>query len=331
MTGRSTGSIAVAMALVGALAVLAARPVLSSPDPDPSPTPTPTPTPTRTEPEPSPPSRRAAASTTTSTTTSTTASTTTTSTTTPPAAVLVWADEFDGEAGAVPDPARWRFDIGGHGWGNRQLEFTDDVHARLDGAGRLVITAEPTTPGAEPPCWYGPCRFVSSRITTEGLFSHRYGRIEVRARLPLGDATWPAVWMLGSNRAEVGWPASGEIDILEHVGRSGNEVHGALHGPGYSGGSAIVGSTVVADVTAVHTYRVDWGPDSILWSVDGRPFHRVHRDDPQLGGQAWPFDQPFHLIVNLAIGGTLGGEPSTADLGPHRLVVDHVRVFSLSD
>jgi len=316
-----TGSTAVALALVGAIAALAVRPVLFTADRDRS---------SVTQATPISPPGIVDTSSTTSTTASSTTSTiasSTTSTTAPPAPVLVWADEFDGAVDSGPDPARWRFDIGGHGWGNAQLEFYDDTRARLDGAGHLVITAEPTTPGAEPPCWYGPCRFVSSRLTTDGLVSHDDGRIEVRARLPRGDATWPAVWMLGSNRAEVGWPACGEIDILEHIGRSGDEVHGALHGPGYSGGAAIVGSTVVDDVTAFHTYRVDWRPESIVWSVDDRPFHRVDRDDVEI----WPFDQPFHLIVNLAIGGTLGGNPTDADLRAHELVLDHVRVFDLGD
>jgi beta-glucanase (GH16 family) len=129
--------------------------------------------------------------------------------------------------------------------------------------------------------------------------------------------------MLGTNRAQVGWPACGEIDLLEHVGRSGDEVHGALHGPGYSGGAALVAGTVVDDVTAFHTYRVEWRPDSITWSVDGVAFHRVDRS----AVMAWPFDQPFHLIANLAIGGTLGGEPTERDAMPHAFRIDHVRVY----
>eukprot|EP01041_Mallomonas_annulata_P021128 gene21128-41092_t len=132
----------------------------------------------------------------------------------------------------------------------------------------------------------------------------------MRASLPRGDATWPAFWMLGVDRTAVGWPASGEIDVLEHVGRRGDEVHGAVHGPGYSGGAAIVGSTVVDDVTSFHAYAVEWTADAIEWSVDGRPYHRVDRDDVP----SWPFDRPFHLVVNLAIGGTLGGEPTSVGI-----------------
>ncbi len=329
--GLAMVGVAVVAALVGALVALAARPWLPSADVS---------APSRSAVEMDAPSRSTGradstpvpttdATTTASTSASTSASpstsTSTSTTTTIPAPVLVWADEFDGEAGRVPEPSRWRFEIGGHGWGNAQLEFADESHARLDGVGRLLITSEPTAADTPLTCWYGPCRFVSSRLTTEGLFAQQYGRIEVRAALPGGDATWPAFWMLGTNRPAVGWPASGEIDILEHVGRSGNEVHGALHGPGYSGGSALVGGTMVDNVSDFHVYAVEWRTDSIVWFVDDRPYHRVNRDQVA----TWPFDQPFHLMLNLAIGGTLGGEPTEADAGPRTFIVDHVRVFDV--
>lgn len=329
--GRRGESVATVLsaALVGALAVLALRPWIAGVAADPAPMHSVGSFPAAAVTAASAPTSSSTTTSSNTTTSSSTTTTTTTSssttTTTIPAPVLVWADEFGGAAGAPPDATRWRFEIGGHGWGNSQLEYAGDTHARLDGEGHLVLTSEPVAAESGLVCWYGPCRFVSSRLTTEGLFARQYGRIEIRAALPRGEATWPAFWMLGVNRPQVGWPASGEIDVLEHVGRSGDEVHGALHGPGFSAGAAVVGGTVVDDVTSFHTYAVDWTASSIEWSVDGRPFFRVDRT--QL--PAWPFDQPFHLVLNLAIGGTLGGAPGDVDRQPHMFVIDHVRVYDL--
>jgi beta-glucanase (GH16 family) len=261
---------------------------------------------------------------------SSTTSTTVAAAPAPTPRALVWADEFDGPLGQPPDAARWGFEIGGDGWGNRQLEFNDADHARLDGAGNLVIVAQPTDPATAPTCWYGPCRYVSSRLTTSGSFAPQFGRIEARLLLPGEDAAWSALWMLGADCAQVGWPTCGEIDILEHVGRWGTEISGSLHGPGYSGGDALTVRTDVAEPDRFHVYAIEWTPDAVEWSVDGRVWSRIDASD--LGaGQDWVFDAPFHLVLNLAVGGTLGGEPAAGAPVPSALVIDYVRVWEPAD
>ncbi|HEX4983645.1 MAG TPA: glycoside hydrolase family 16 protein [Ilumatobacteraceae bacterium] len=240
------------------------------------------------------------------------------------APALVWADEFDDPVGTRPDPSRWAFDIGGTGWGNRQLEYYTDSNAATDGDGHLLITSQPLDVTAAPSCWYGACHFVSSRLTTAGIASWQYGRFEIRAAFPIGEATWPAFWMLGADFAEVGWPASGEIDVVEHVGRDGNVVRGTAHGPGYSAHEGVTGAVDVGSHQEFHTYAVEWGPTSIVWFVDGNEYHRLDRSDDR----QWVFDHEFYLVLNLAIGGLLGGEPGPIDFEVQTLAVDWVRVYA---
>jgi beta-glucanase (GH16 family) len=243
-------------------------------------------------------------------------------TTAPPR--LVWSDEFDGPAGTTPDPSRWAFDIGGDGWGNRQLEYYSDTNAVTDGAGNLRITSNALDVTTAPSCWYGACHFMSSRLTTAGLAAWQYGRFEMRASFPAGEATWPAFWMLGADFREVGWPASGEIDVVEHVGRDGGMVRGTAHGPGYSGGGGVTGSVDVGNTTDFHVYAVEWGPQSIVWFADGVEYHRLDND----GARPWVFDHEFYLVIDLAVGGLLGGEPGPADFQPMTYAIDYVRVYA---
>lgn len=245
-------------------------------------------------------------------------------TTTDPPRAPIWADEFDGVAGAPPDPARWAFETGGTGWGNRQLEFSSDTHAVTDGEGHLVITSQPLDVTTAPPCWYGACHFMSSRLTTAGLASWKYGRFEIRAAFPEGDATWPAFWMLGADIDEVGWPAAGEIDVVEHVGRDGDVVRGTAHGPGYSASEGVSARVDVEDVHDFHVYAVEWTATSIAWFADGVEYHRIDKGDER----EWVFDHQFHLVLNFAMGGLLGGEPSPLDFEHKAFTVDYVRVFT---
>jgi len=238
--------------------------------------------------------------------------------TTPP---TLWQDEFDGPQGASPDPGNWSAETGGSGWGNQQLQYYTSSAATLDGDGHLVITAEPAPSGLS--CWYGPCSFVSGRITTYRRFAQRYGHFEVRMKLPAGTATWPAVWMMGTDRYSVGWPESGELDIAEHVGRDGDVVSGAAHGPGFSGGAAITGDTHVTSGD-FHTYSLDWTPDEITWRIDGTQFHHVTAPDVP----DWVFDKEFFVIIDLAVGGEHAGDPGPGDDAPQTLVVDYIRVTS---
>lgn len=240
---------------------------------------------------------------------------------------LLWSEDFDGAAGSLPDPTRWSIDVGGTGWGNEELQrYTDSPdNVQLDGDGHLAITALPDTSGAS--CWYGPCRYTSARITTLGHYDVRYGRLEARMKLVSGQGIWPAFWTAGSNIEQVGWPAAGEIDVMEHLGSEPYRVHGALHGPDYDTLSDfdLPDGEAVAD--DFHTYAVEWNADSISWLVDG---HRYHVE--QLGDRGQPgaaFGLPHYLLLNLAVGGRWPGAPDPALTFPRTMLVDWVRVYAL--
>src|SRR5258706_314052 len=158
-----------------------------------------------------------------------------------PSPSLVWADEFDGPAGATFDRTKWVADTGGHGFGNQERQFytTRMQNVALDGIGHLVITALAEPASSPYRCWYGRCLYSSSRLKTQGLFGRAYGRMEARVRVPRGQGIWPAFWMLGADISSVGWPQSGEIDIMENIGREPSIAHGTVHGPGYSGANGI--------------------------------------------------------------------------------------------
>ena len=237
---------------------------------------------------------------------------------------LTWSDEFEGPAGQPPDSSRWNHDIGTD-WGNGQLEYDTDrtENVSLDGAGHLVITARAES-------WLGRS-YTSGRIQTRGHFEQAGGRFEARMRLPRGQGLWPAFWLLGSNFDTVGWPACGEIDIMEYRGQEPSLLHGSLHGPGYSGGAAVTRTYTVPGVTLdadFHDYAVEWAPDRIQWSIDGNTYFTVTPRDLPAAGR-WVFDHPFFVILNLAVGGAFVGPPNGTTVFPQQLVVDHVRVYRL--
>lgn len=236
----------------------------------------------------------------------------------------MWSDEFDGPASSPPDPSRWEFELGDGsadgdpGWGNGELQWYTDstANAALDGSGNLVIRAR-----AE------EGRYTSARIITKGKVELEHGRIEAKARVPRGEGMWPAVWALGANIDSAPWPACGEIDIMEHVGREPRRAFGAVHGPGYSG-EACVGGEIALDedlANAFHVFAVDWAPRRIEWSVDGRIYHAV---TPVNVPGEWAFEHPFFLIVNLAVGGSFGGPVGSETVFPQELVVDYVRAYA---
>jgi len=245
---------------------------------------------------------------------------------------LVWSDEFDDAAGTVPKPANWNYDLGNKeadGWGNHELEYytSNARNAQTDGNGYLVITAEKATnPG---PCWNGSqCGYTSARIHTNGKVSFTYGKVEARMKLPDGAGIWPAFWALGTDLATAGWPKSGEIDIMEFVGKTPNTVYGTLHGPGYSGAQGInkpddLGTAVSADF---HTYTLIKRPNEIIWQVDGKEYHRLTPASLPAGG-TWVFEKPFFIILNLAIGGDWPGSPDANTVFPAQMKVDWVRVY----
>ncbi|MFE4453696.1 family 16 glycosylhydrolase [Streptomyces sp. NPDC056796] len=241
---------------------------------------------------------------------------------------VAFADEFDGPAGSAVDGSKWLTETGDNVNNHERQYYTaGNSNAALDGQGNLVITARKENPGNYQ-CWYGTCEYTSSRLNTSGKFTATYGHVESRMKIPRGQGIWPAFWMLGADIGSVGWPNSGEIDIMENVGFEPGTVHGTLHGPGYSGsggigaGYTLPGGAAFAD--DFHTFAVDWAPDSITWSVDGTVYQR--RTPADLNGNAWVFDKPFFLILNLAVGGYWPGDPDGSTTFPQQLVVDYVRV-----
>ncbi|GAA3007964.1 ricin-type beta-trefoil lectin domain protein [Streptosporangium longisporum] len=242
---------------------------------------------------------------------------------------LVWSDEFNAAAGTAPDAAKWRHDVGGGGWGNNERQYytTGTQNIAHDGAGNLVITARKGNPSGYG-CWYGSCEYTSGKLTTAATFTRTYGRYEARMKLPRGKGMWPAFWMLGTGGA--GWPANGEIDIMENVGSVPGQVLGSLHGPGYSGGSPLSGSYDLpagqAFADAFHTFTVDWEPGSVTWYVDGVQYSRKTPADTR--GNPWVYDHPFYMILNLAVGGNWPGSPDASTTFPQQLTVDYVRVYA---
>lgn len=247
---------------------------------------------------------------------------------------LVWSDEFDGPHGSAPDPAKWRHDIGGHGWGNNELQYYTDSNANtfLDGNGDLVVEAR-NDGRSDPSCKGGRCTYTSGRLLTLGTFAHTYGRYEARIKIPQGQGIWPAFWMLGDDIATNPWPASGEIDIMENVGHEPGTLWGSIHGPDNTAANNVVnGSYTLPDGLALgddfHTYAVEWQPDRITWYLDDVAF--LTKTPADMMGGEWIYDKPFFMVLNVAVGGTWPGNPDAATTFPQRMVVDHVRVYDLS-
>ena len=238
-------------------------------------------------------------------------------------AVPSLADEFDGPAGAPADAALWQADVGGKGWGNKELQFyTDGANTFLDGNGNLVIEARRAGPDLS--CWYGPCEFTSGKLTTKTAFSQRYGRFEARMKAPVGQGVWPAFWLLGDNIDAVGHPDCGEIDVMETLGHQPAVVQQHAIGPGPKFGArhTLPPGQSISDW---HVYAVEWSPDSIVWQVDGRPTLIFTKEQ---AGAVWVFDHPFYLLINLAVGGEWPGAPDEDTVFPARLLIDYVRVYA---
>ena len=248
-----------------------------------------------------------------------------------PALSLLWHDEFEGPRGASFDRTKWTAETGGSGFGNQERQFytTRPANVALDGKSNLVIAARREPASTAMRCWYGPCLYTSARLKTQGLFAQAFGRFEARIRIPRGQGIWPAFWMLGANTDTVGWPDGGEIDIMENVGREPDTVHGTIHGPGYSGAGGIgrpLKLTRGAFADDFHVHAVDWAPQELRWSVDGRQYNRLTPADLPPGAK-WVFDHPHFLLLNLAVGGGWPGDPDASTRLPQRMLVDYVRVY----
>jgi beta-glucanase (GH16 family) len=241
---------------------------------------------------------------------------------------LVWSDEFSSPDGSRPDPAKWKFEVGGNGWGNHELEYyTDRTENSFVRAGNLVIRARQET-------FKGPDgvarQYTSARITTQGRFEQAYGRFEARIKIPHGQGIWPAFWLLGNDIGKVGWPGCGEIDIMENIGKEPSTVHGSMHGPGYSGDRdytsvyKLPGGVKFYD--DFHVFAIEWEPDVVRFFVD-QDLYATFTPSRLPAGMKWVFDHPFYIILNVAVGGDWPGPPSSTTVFPQEMLVDYVRVY----
>ncbi len=233
----------------------------------------------------------------------------------------VWADEFDYEG--LPDSTKWTYDVGGDGWGNNELQYYTEnrlKNARVED-GHLIIEAHQDT--------FETRNYSSARLLTRGKQAWKYGRFEIRAKLPSGTGTWPAIWMLPEDWAYGGWPESGEIDIMEHVGFEPVRVYGSIHTEAYNhveGTQVTNGIRIPYAEADFHTYEIEWTPEKITWYVDGEQYGTFSNEHESY--REWPFDQDFHLILNIAVGGNWGGQQGVDEsIWPQQLVVDYVRVY----
>ncbi len=248
---------------------------------------------------------------------------------------LVWSDDFDGKAGSPVDSSRWSYDTGDGcatgncGWGNKEREYYSSAaeNIALNGQGQLVITARRASSTLG--CYYGPCLYTSAKIKTQGKALAGPGRVEARIKLPAGQGLWPAFWLLGSSVSTIPWPRCGELDIMENHGRVPSQTSSAIHGPGYSGKTPFVHGDSLSRGTFsddFHVFAVEWDSVRVRFFVDGAPHYTVTRKEVERYGP-WVFDQPFFVILNLAVGGTFDGNPASDAIFPATMLVDYVRVY----
>lgn len=234
-----------------------------------------------------------------------------------PGKTLVWSDEFNGNA---IDLENWTYDLGASGWGNQELQnYTSNSDNAYVANGNLMIVAKEQG-----------ISYTSARLKSIGLQEFQYGRIDVRAVLPFGQGIWPAIWMLGDNFPTAGWPACGEIDIMEVIGSSPSTTHGTIHfgadwtQHNYAGqGTSLTSGQTFAD--EFHVFSIEWDANGITWLLDDSPFYSVSPN--VVGSQPYPFDHPFFFILNVAVGGQWPGYPDATTTFPQFMAIDYVRVF----
>ena len=230
--------------------------------------------------------------------------------------ILIWEEDF---SGTELDESTWNFELGDGcpdicGWGNNERQiYTKTNHQVKDG--HLMIRAD-----------LNDSVYTSTRITTKDKYEFRYGYIEARIKLPLGKGLWPAFWMLGSNRDEVGWPRCGEIDIMEYVGKEPGMFFTTLPTPDSHGNSKNTRKDKFEGIEkGFHTYAANWTADKIEFFIDGELFYSFAPEEKS--EEIWPFDQPFYIILNLAIGGAFGGPDVDDSIFPQEFVIDYIRVY----
>ena len=238
---------------------------------------------------------------------------------------IVWQDEFDG---ASLDINKWSHEVGGHGFGNNELQYyTDDSSNSFVDNGILHIRAKYEPAGIGSP--NNLRNFSSARLRTVGKGDWQYGRIDVRAKIALGQGIWPAIWMLPSDWIYGGWPKSGEIDIMEHVGHDEGRIHGSVHTDSYNHiiGTQRTNSKLIEDVkTLFHIYSIEWSEQKIDFFIDDT-LHYTFQNDFSNDFRTWPFNERFHLLLNVAVGGNWPGPPNNTTVFPQDMEVDYVRVY----
>lgn len=223
---------------------------------------------------------------------------------------LVWADEFDGNS---IDTLNWNFEKGGHGWGNHEQEYYQAANATISD-GNLVITGKKENVDSS--------HYTSARMTTKGKREFLYGKIEARIKIPVAQGFWPAFWMLGANIDSVGWPVSGEIDIMEHI-NTDSLLFGTPHWD--SAGHIMRGDTVDYTPSAYHVYAIEWDSTAIRWYLDGKQYHELNIANN--AGNTEEFHQPFFLLLNFALGGDWPGQQIDDAKLPAKMYIDYVRVY----
>jgi beta-glucanase (GH16 family) len=241
---------------------------------------------------------------------------------------LVWSDEFNGANGSAVDDSKWVREVGAGIWGNHELEYyTDRTENAFIRDGTLVIRARREN-------YVGRDgvaeNYTSARLKTAGRFSQAYGRFEARIKIPAGQGMWPAFWMIGDDINKVGWPACGEIDIMENIGKEPSTIHGSIHGPGFVGDVGIEAPYTLSGkrrfADDFHLFAVEWEPNAIRFYVDEDLYAtRTHADLHP--GWKWVFDHPFFLVLNLAVGGDWPGNPDATTVFPQEMLVDYVRIY----
>jgi beta-glucanase (GH16 family) len=236
--------------------------------------------------------------------------------------VKVWGDEFEQEG--LPDSTKWAYETGGHGWGNEERQYYTEArpeNARVENGHLLISAREETFRNRE---------YTSARLNSESSWT--YGRFEIRAQVPEGRGTWPALWLLASQDTygDQFWPDNGEIDIMEHVGHEPNVIHSTVHTEAFNhieGTQRGASVEVPTATSSFHVYTLEWTPNKIRSFVDGDPYF-TFRKSSQAGYAKWPFNHDSHLILNVAVGGTWGGAEGVADgIWPAQLKIDYVRVY----
>jgi beta-glucanase (GH16 family) len=242
--------------------------------------------------------------------------------------LLTWDDEFTGPNGSSPDATKWVLESGGNGWGNAELQYYTPraENVRLENGSLVIEAAKGEFAGADSVTR----RYTSGRLKTQGKFTQMYGRFEARIQIPSGQGVWPAFWLMGDDFPTAGWPACGEIDVMENVDVDKSRIRGSIHGPGYSAKESLTSSYTLARGRLsddFHVFAVEWEPQAIRYYVDDILYATMTPANLPNGGR-WVFDHPFFLILNLAVGGNLPASPDTSTNFPQRMLVDYVRVYS---